>query len=110
LVRALGELGRPFAISLDATTAANVDPAVVQLADQEIAASSTSLAKGEGGVLHYRNTFPGDAHLRFWSGLILAAAGRPDDAATEFRAAEELGFGDGRPAHQRTALRANEFQ
>ena len=107
-VRSLGAMGRPFAISAQASMASEVDPAAVQLADEEIAASGTSLAKGEGGVLHYRNTFPDDAHLRFWSGLILAAAGRSAEADTEFRAAQDLGLADGRPEHHRAVVKANE--
>ena len=67
--------------------------ATVLAADGLIAASSPLLASGaSGGVLHYRLEHPGDPHLHYWSGLVLARAGRPALAAAEFAAARRCGF------------------
>jgi glycosyltransferase involved in cell wall biosynthesis len=67
--------------------------ATVLAADRLISASSPLLASGaSGGVLHYRLEFPGDPHLHYWSGLVLARAGRPALAAAEFAAARRCGF------------------
>lgn len=67
--------------------------ATVLAADRLIAASSPLLASGaSGGVLHYRLEYPGDPHLHYWSGLVLAHAGRPALAAAEFAAARRNGF------------------
>ena len=42
-------------------------------------------------VLRYRFRYPDDAHLRLWSGLILARERRPALAAAEFKASLDLG-------------------
>ncbi|MGA1393654.1 MAG: hypothetical protein ACO38W_10910, partial [Phycisphaerales bacterium] len=49
----------------------------------EIAASSGVVAQAEGGVIHHRNVFPDDPHLRLWSGLIAEHRGTPELAARE---------------------------
>ena len=64
--------------------------AVVE-AEAAIARSSAVLARGEGGVIHYRNTYPDDPHLRLWSGLIARHAGDTQTAEAEFAAAATLG-------------------
>jgi len=64
-VRSLGGLG-PFADSL---ALAPGSPGRVA-ADARIAAASPILARGEGGVIHYANTYPDDPDLRRWARLI----------------------------------------
>lgn len=82
-VMALGQGAPEFATSLRGQD---------EEAEEEIARASSALAAGEGGIFHYRNTFPEDAYLRFWSGLVLARQGRQEHAANEFRAARERGM------------------
>lgn len=85
---ALGEHGEPFRRSLQAT-----DRDEVRRADETIARASPVVTDAAaGGVLHYRLAYPGDPYLRHWSGLVLAAAGRPALAAAEFAAARALGL------------------
>jgi glycosyltransferase involved in cell wall biosynthesis len=91
-VRSLGDRAGPFAVSL-----AGGGGIALGAADDEIAASSPGLGHGEGGVVHHRNTYPDDPHLRLWSGLIAAGAGDRALAVSEFRAARALGLGDDRP-------------
>lgn len=101
-VRAMGEHGAPFAISLGLhARAADGD---VDRADDAIGGASANLANGEGGIVHYRNTYPGDPHLRLWSGLVAASSGRNDLARSELEAAAELGLDDGRPARYASRL------
>ncbi len=89
-VLSLGDLAGPFAISLEGFSAST--PQAVADADQTIANSSAVLAQGEGGVIHYRNTYPESPHLRYWSGLIARHAGKHDSAGQEFQAAVQLGL------------------
>ncbi len=63
-----------------------------EVAEREIAASSPLLARGEGGVLHYRNAYPDDRHLRFWAGLAQLEQGGEQEAGREFAAAIDLGL------------------
>lgn len=86
-VTSLGEAGGHFGKSLLGE----------EVRDEQIAASSLVEANGEGGVVHYRNHFPDDPHLRLWSGLIAERAGANQLAAEEYRAAKTLGLDDGRP-------------
>jgi hypothetical protein len=58
------------------------------------AVASPLLARGEGGIVHHRNVFPHDGHLRLWTGLVSAVAGARAPAAAEFPAAAALGLGD----------------
>lgn len=47
-------------------------------ADDRISASGPALVgAGAGGILHYRGYYPHDPLLRYWAGLVFAAAGRP---------------------------------
>lgn len=63
-VAALGEHSDPFARSVQGADAN---------AEAEIAASSALLSRGEGGIIHYRNAYPDDPHLRRWAHLVTAA-------------------------------------
>ena len=87
-VRSLGDLAGAFATSFDAGLKGL--PAVAD-AEKEIAQSSPVLARGEGGIIHYRNTYPEDPHLRLWAGLIAQHAGDAETAAAEFAAAATFG-------------------
>ena len=93
-VRVLGEEAGPFAVSLGGSPLHG--PAAVAAADRAIAAASPLLARGEGGIVHYRNTYPEDPYLRYWSALVSAAAGAMPLAEAEFSAAAALGLPPGR--------------
>jgi hypothetical protein len=84
-VASLGELAGPFAVSLEGATTHSCD--AVRNADSAIASSSDVVARGEGGVIHYRNTYPDDPHLRLWSGLIARHRGGPDAGQEDLSAA-----------------------
>lgn len=88
-VRSMRHLAGPFAISLDGASVHGV-PAVAA-AEAEIAASPSVVADAEGGVIHHRNTFPDDPHLRMWSGLIAQHRGDRALAAAELAFAVERG-------------------
>jgi hypothetical protein len=65
-------------------------------ADLRIASASPLLAHGEGGIVHHRNAYPTDPHLRFWSALISAATGAAALADAEMAVASRLGLPPGR--------------
>jgi glycosyltransferase involved in cell wall biosynthesis len=94
-VAALGDLAGPFATSLVGLGAANMKQ--VEAADHCIATSHAALARGEGGVIHYRNAASHDPALRLWSGLLAEAAGNFDHAQAEYEAVRMLGWPDRRP-------------
>jgi glycosyltransferase involved in cell wall biosynthesis len=80
------DAARCFAISLglidgDATAA-----------DRMIAASPPVLSGGEGGIVHYRNSFSDDPHLRWWSALVARHAGNRSLADDEAAAARSFGL------------------
>ena len=104
-VAALGELSGPFAVSLGGPGMADFER--VETADNIIAKSHASLARGEGGVIHYRNAAPDDPCLRLWSGLLAEAAGNFDQARAEYEAARTLGLADSRPARYSARCAAN---
>ncbi|MCU0268872.1 MAG: glycosyltransferase family 4 protein [Acidimicrobiales bacterium] len=104
-VRSLGSLAAPFERSLRGVD--DADAGVVDAADRRIADAGPLLARGEGGILHYRNAFPDDPHLRLWSALVLATEGSTDVAEAELAAAAALGLGDDRPARYLRTLTAN---
>lgn len=104
-VASLGSIGEVFARSL----AANSTPGDAFSADRDIARSAVGLANGEGGVLHYRNTFPSDPYLRLWSGLLMAGQGRHAAAIEEFRAASRLGLPDDRAESYASMIASDEF-
>lgn len=88
-IESLGEAGAAFAVSKTAS-----DPGVQAAADRRIAASSLLLANGEGGILHYRNTYPDDPYLRYWTTLVLIGQGRHEAARREWAAAQACGLPD----------------
>jgi glycosyltransferase involved in cell wall biosynthesis len=92
-IAALGECAGPFAAS-HAGNMGGGAAAAVEAADRMIATSNTLLARGEGGVIHYRKEAPDDPHLRLWSGLIAEEAGQFAWAKSEYDAAERLGLSD----------------
>lgn len=94
---ALGDLSGPFAASYAGPSALITD-LDVERADHLIANSHASLARGEGGVIHYRNAALDDAHLRLWSGLIAEQTGDFAQARAEYEAAFRLGLSDVRPS------------
>jgi glycosyltransferase involved in cell wall biosynthesis len=100
-VRSLGNRAGPFAVSLAGPTKHSRE--LVTAADREIAAVSSLVARGEGGVVHHRNFFPQDPYLRLWAGLVSGAAGAGATACAEFAAADALGLG-GRGAAIRDTL------
>ena len=104
-VAALGALGGPFAVSLGGPGMADFER--VETADNIIAKSHASLARGEGGVIHYRNTAPDDPCLRLWSGLLAEAAGNFDQARAEYEAARTFGLADSRPTRYSARCAAN---
>jgi glycosyltransferase involved in cell wall biosynthesis len=65
-------------------------------ADRAIADAPAGLTVGEGGLIQYRNAYPGDPHLHFWTGLVLSRQGRARQAHAEFERAVEAGFDAGR--------------
>jgi glycosyltransferase involved in cell wall biosynthesis len=89
-VQSLGHLGGDFATSLAGPSTDDIR--AVLAADDSICGASAVLAQGEGGVVHYRNTYPQDPHLRLWSGHVLMAAGRDTAARQEFEQAVALGI------------------
>jgi glycosyltransferase involved in cell wall biosynthesis len=85
-IAALGDHAGPFAVS-DAS-----DPGPERdAAEAEIAGASDLLLQSEGGIIHYRNHWPADPHLRLWTGLALANRGETKRAELEFQAAAALG-------------------
>lgn len=85
-VEGLGGASPHFATSL---TSADTDE--VFLAERAIAGSAPVVVESDGGILHYRRHYPNDAHLRLWTGLVLAHQGRNALAAAEFTRARQLG-------------------
>ncbi|MFN7983234.1 MAG: glycosyltransferase [Vicinamibacterales bacterium] len=82
-VASLGVHGAAFQRSLDdagISTDCACDAGIADAPSQVVDAAS-------GGVLHYRRLYPGDPHLRLWSGLVLRTLGRRALAAAEFNAA-----------------------
>ncbi|TML77909.1 MAG: glycosyltransferase [Actinobacteria bacterium] len=84
-VQSLGGAAPHFAASLS-----SAEDAIE--AERQIARSPMVVATGGGGVLYYRDHYPGDPHLRLWSGLVLHGQGHPGLAAGEFSAAIRLGL------------------
>jgi Glycosyl transferases group 1 len=91
-VRSLGNQAGPFTVSVAGRAIYSQEQ--IAAADREIAVVSSLLARGEGGIVHHRNVFPHDPHLRLWAGLVSAAAGDRTLAAAEFAAAVTLGLSD----------------
>lgn len=85
-IAALGDQAGPFALSYAGGPGLARDAA-----EAEIAAASDLLLQSEGGIIHYRNRWPADPHLRLWTGLALAQRGETERAEVEFQAAAALG-------------------
>lgn len=85
-IQSLGDTAPQFTVSL-------TSPNIGELfeADRQIAASSTLLAMGEGGLLQYQTYYPNDGYLRLWSGLVKQRLGQPAEASAEFTSAVNLG-------------------
>lgn len=98
-ITALAAEPGPFAASLRA-----LDPAAADDADERIRASPPPVVLADGGILDYRRRFPGDPHLRLWSGLVLEGIGRPALAAGELQAAIGLGIDRARVEPRLAAL------
>lgn len=85
----LGHAAGPFRLSL-----ASQDARKQQEAERLIAAASPALTSpGGGGIVHYRNHYRRDPHLRLWAGLVLERMGQHVRALAEYRSARELGLG-----------------
>jgi glycosyltransferase involved in cell wall biosynthesis len=97
-VRSLGDQAGPFSVSLVGPAKYSLEQ--ITAAEREIAVVSPLLARGEGGIVHHRNVFPHDPHLRLWAGLVSGAAGARTLAAAEFAAAAALGLSDRGEAHR----------
>ncbi len=95
-VASLGTLAGDFSVSLDGEGVHGRD--AVRAADSKIAAATDVLARGEGGIIHYRNTYPDDAHLRLWSGLIARHRAGPDAGRDDLDAAVAGGLPQWRTA------------
>ena len=89
-VQSLGMLGQAFQASLMAD--ASLSKGQLASAEDSIRHSSPVMTQGEGGIVHYRNTYPQDPHLHYWCGLISLQAGNWDGARREFDAAIQLGL------------------
>lgn len=85
-IESLGEAAPQFRVSLKSS-----DVQALFEADREIATASILLSSGEGGLFQYRNFYPEDGYLRFWSGLVLLDQGRYCNAMKELQASIELG-------------------
>jgi glycosyltransferase involved in cell wall biosynthesis len=85
-IAALGDHAGPFAISY-----AGAPGPVRDAAEAEIAASTDLMLHYEGGIIHYRNHWPEDPHLRLWTGRALAHRGDAARADQEFHAAAASG-------------------
>jgi glycosyltransferase involved in cell wall biosynthesis/tetratricopeptide (TPR) repeat protein len=85
-IQSLGDTAPQFTVSL---TSPNIEELFE--ADRQIAASSTLLAMGEGGLIQYQTYYPNDGYLRLWSGLVKQRRGQPAEAIAEFTRAVNLG-------------------
>jgi glycosyltransferase involved in cell wall biosynthesis len=86
----LGPQGHVFGVSFAGDQASNAGE--LAAADASIGKSSAVLATGEGGIVHYRNAYPEDPHLRLWCGLTSLHAGNNASAERDFRSAIEFGL------------------
>jgi predicted O-linked N-acetylglucosamine transferase (SPINDLY family)/glycosyltransferase involved in cell wall biosynthesis len=87
-IESLGDRSTKFEISMQG---GEIDQLLK--VDQYIAQASPLLASaGAGGIWHYRNHYPQDVYLRFWSGLLLQQRGKHQEAIREFTYAINSGF------------------
>ena len=89
-VLCLGRRGQDFQVSFEGAHA--LGTAALFAAEARIRDSPAVLAQGEGGIVHYRNSYPEDPHLRLWSGLVAQGAGKGEVARKEFEGAIRLGL------------------
>ena len=47
---------------------------------------------GEGGLFQYRNTYPDDPFLHYWTGLALARLNRAEQSQHELAVAHQFGL------------------
>jgi glycosyltransferase involved in cell wall biosynthesis len=80
------------AVPFEASLTSSVDEDLLESESVIACASPMIVDASAGGLLHYRRHFLRDAHLRLWSGLVLATQGRPALAIAEFEAARALGI------------------
>lgn len=87
LIRAFGEWGEPFRVSLE-----DADYGAIRHAEARIAAASPLEASASaGGILDYRLHYPNDPFLRLWAGLTLGMQNHFALAAADFSAAKHFG-------------------
>lgn len=86
-VQSLGHAAPQFASSMTAT-----DSHELFVADERIATSSPVLTLGGGGIVNYREFYPEDPFLVYWSGLIDLHNGGAGKAFAHFCKAARLGF------------------
>ncbi|MGL6284596.1 MAG: glycosyltransferase, partial [Microcoleaceae cyanobacterium] len=87
-IESLGDKGRSFNISLT-----NQNLTEILEADANIAKSSPVLChQYGGGIIHYKNSYPQDSYLRFWSGLVFYEQGKYEQSWQELVTAINLGF------------------
>ncbi|EKD09492.1 glycosyltransferase [Limnospira platensis] len=86
-VQSLGDIDPRFKVSLTSNHLSE------QLeSDRHISTASPGLCNpGGGGLFHYRNCYPQDGYLRFWSALVLQKQGRHQEAVNEFYQAWQNG-------------------
>jgi glycosyltransferase involved in cell wall biosynthesis len=89
-LESLGPQGHAFGVSLAGEQESSA--AELAAADCSIGQSSAVLTNGEGGIVHYRNAYPEDPHLRLWCGLTSLHTGKTASAERDFRSAIELGL------------------
>jgi hypothetical protein len=93
-VRSLGPLGADFEASFRGIPTSSAT--TLAAAERSIRHSSPVMTQGEGGIVHYRNTYPQDPHLHLWSGLIALHAQDLPAAHREFDEAIRCGLDPGR--------------
>lgn len=87
-IESLGNAAPQFLISMRSS---NIE--ALFEADRQIAQSSSLLrSPGSGGILCYRNYYPHDPYLCFWSGLVNQHLNQHQVAIDEFSDASRLGF------------------
>jgi glycosyltransferase involved in cell wall biosynthesis len=93
-VRSLGSLGVDFEASFRGIPTSSAT--TLAAAERSIRQSSPVMTQGEGGIVHYRNTYPQDPHLHLWCGLISLHAQNHPAAQREFDDAIRCGLDPGR--------------
>lgn len=89
-VRSLGSLGIDFEASFRGSPTSSAT--TLAAAERSIRHSSPVMIQGEGGIVHYRNTYPQDPHLHLWCGLVSLHAQDHVVAGREFDDAVRCGL------------------